>query len=58
MIKTFYAKMAAESYDKYLAAMEAEDFKTAEYYLGEYENYQKGAGSVPKDTVRDQRGRT
>lgn len=49
MIKTFYAKKAA---------LEAEDFKTAEYYFGEYENYQKGADSVPKDTVRDQRGRT
>lgn len=54
MIKTFYAKMAAESYDKYLAAMEAEDLKKAEYFFGEYENYQKGAESVPKDTVPDE----
>lgn len=58
MIRSYYEKKAAESYQLYRAALEDEDLKTAEYYFGEYENYQKGAGSVPKDTVRDQRGRT
>lgn len=58
MIKRYYQRKAAECYQLYRAAMEDEDFKTAEYYFGEYENYTKGAGSVPKDTVRDQRGRT
>lgn len=58
MIKTYYQRKAAECYEKYRAAMEDEDFKTAEYYFGEYENYKKGADSVPKDTLRDQRGRT
>ena len=58
MFEEYNKKKAAESYEKYRAAMEDEDFKTAEYYFGEYENYTKGAGRVPKDTVRDQKGRT
>lgn len=57
MIKSYYKKKAARYFSYDSAAMEDEDFKTAEYYFGEYENYKKGAGSVPKDTVRDQDGR-
>jgi hypothetical protein len=42
VIKTYYQRKAAECYQLYRAAMEDEDFKTAEYYFGEYENYTKG----------------